>query len=84
MLGCDSLLESAWSRPFIYVYSFSLAPEASQPQGTCNASRIDTMILQVETNQSLATKYDMGITVYATNYNILRIVAGLGGLLFTV
>ena len=69
---------------FIYVYSFSLAPEASQPQGTCNASRIDTMILQVETNQSLATKYDMGITVYATNYNILRIVAGLGGLLFTV
>jgi len=25
-----------------------------------------------------------GVTVYATNYNVLRIVAGLGGVLFTV
>ena len=68
---------------FIYVYSFSLAPEASQPQGTCNASRIDTIVLQVEMNQAIP-QYDSGITVYATNYNILRIVAGLGGVLFTV
>jgi hypothetical protein len=68
---------------FIYVYSFSLAPEASQPQGTCNASRIDTIVLQLEMNQSIP-QYDSGVTVYATNYNILRIVAGLGGILFTV
>lgn len=68
---------------FIYVYSFSLAPESEQPQGTCNASRIDSINLQVEMNGSI-TKRDSGITVYATNYNILRIVAGLGGLLFTV
>jgi hypothetical protein len=68
---------------FIYVYSFSLAPEASQPQGTCNASRIDTIVLQLEMNQ-LTPSYDSGVTVYATNYNILRIVAGLGGILFTV
>jgi len=65
------------------VYSFSLAPEASQPQGTCNASRIDTIVLQLEMNQSIP-QYDSGVTVYATNYNILRIVAGLGGILFTV
>ena len=68
---------------FIYVYSFSLAPESEQPQGSCNASRIDSINLQVEMNGSI-TKRDSGITVYATNYNILRIVAGLGGLLFTV
>ena len=68
---------------FIYVYSFSLAPESEQPQGTCNASRIDSINLQVEMNTAI-TRYDCGITVYATNYNILRIVAGLGGLLFTV
>jgi hypothetical protein len=68
---------------FIYVYSFSLAPEASQPQGTCNASRIDSIVLQLEMNQ-LIPQYDSGVTVYATNYNILRIVAGLGGILFTV
>jgi hypothetical protein len=68
---------------FIYVYSFSLSPEASQPQGTCNASRLDSIVLAMTMNsnvQSLPT----GFTVYATNYNVLRIVAGLGGLLFTV
>jgi hypothetical protein len=68
---------------FIYVYSFSLAPEASQPQGTCNASRIDNIVLQLTMNP-IVQSYPAGVTVYATNYNVLRIVAGLGGVLFTV
>ena len=68
---------------FIYVYSFSLAPEASQPQGTCNGSRLNDIVLQIRTNPSIQSR-PSGITVYATNYNVLRIVAGLGGVLFTV
>jgi hypothetical protein len=68
---------------FIYVYSFSLAPEAAQPQGTCNGSRIDSIVLQVRMNPGVQSR-PAGITVYATNYNVLRIVAGLGGVLFTV
>ena len=68
---------------FIYVYSFSLAPEASQPQGTCNASRLDTIVLQLTMNPNV-TSVPAGVTVYAINYNVLRIVAGLGGVLFTV
>ena len=68
---------------FIYVYSFSLAPEAAQPQGSCNASRLDTMVLQARMNAQVTSRA-AGITVYATNYNVLRIVAGLGGVLFTV
>jgi hypothetical protein len=68
---------------FIYVYSFSLAPEASQPQGSFNASRIDSINLQIKMNSQVASK-PAGCTVYATNYNVLRIVAGLGGVLFTV
>jgi hypothetical protein len=68
---------------FIYVYSFSLAPEASQPQGTCNGSRLDTINLQLTMNP-LIKSYNAGVTVYAINYNVLRIVAGLGGVLFTV
>jgi hypothetical protein len=68
---------------FIYVYSFSLAPEAAQPQGACNASRIDTMVLQVKMNPRITSR-PAGITVYAVNYNVLRIMAGLGGVLFTV
>jgi hypothetical protein len=68
---------------FIYVYSFSLAPEAEQPMGTCNASRIDSIVLQLKMNQSVQTRA-AGVTVYATNYNVLRISSGLGGVLFTV
>jgi hypothetical protein len=67
---------------YIYVYSFSLAPEAAQPQGTLNASRIDSIVLALTMNPNI-TRYDSGITVYATNYNVLRIAAGLGGILFT-
>jgi Major capsid protein N-terminus/Large eukaryotic DNA virus major capsid protein len=67
---------------YIYVYSFSLAPEAAQPMGSMNASRIDTIILSVTMNNN-TVRYDSGITVYATNYNVLRIAAGLGGVLFT-
>lgn len=68
---------------FIYVYSFSLAPEAAQPQGSCNASRLDSIVLAIEMNSAVQSR-PAGITVYATNYNVLRIVSGLGGLLFTV
>lgn len=68
---------------FIYVYSYSLAPEAAQPQGTANASRIDSIVLQVRMNPRVQSR-PAGVTVYVTNYNVLRIVAGLGGVLFTV
>jgi len=67
---------------YIYLYSFSLAPEAAQPQGALNASRIDTIVLAVTMNPNI-TRYDSGITVYATNYNVFRIAAGLGGILYT-
>lgn len=69
---------------YIYVYSFSLAPEGAQPQGSLNASRIDTIVLSLtmNNNQGVA-RYDSGVTVYATNYNVFRIAAGLGGVLFT-
>jgi hypothetical protein len=56
----------------IAVYSFSLRPEDNQPSGTCNFSRIDTSVLMKPGNQS--------IEIYAVNYNILRIMSGMGGL----
>lgn len=68
---------------FIYVYSFSLAPEAEQPMGTCNGSRLDSIVLQLTMNPQVQS-YPSGVTTYAVNYNVLRIVAGLGGVLFTV
>ena len=74
----------------INVYSFSLNPEEHQPSGTCNFSRID--IAQLKLNISAAT-YTSALTspsadtakirVYATNYNVLRILSGMAGLAFT-
>ena len=66
---------------YIYNYSFSLNPEAAQPMGSMNASRIDTIVLSMNMNQNIV-RYNAGVTVYATNYNVFRIAAGLGGVLF--
>ena len=60
----------------INVYSFALKPEEHQPSGTCNFSRIDTAILDV--NGGL----DGGF-IYAVNYNVLRIMSGMGGLAYS-
>ncbi len=65
----------------INVYSFGLKPEEHQPSGTCNMSRIDNATLQLQ----LTPKAAMGskIRVYATNYNVLRIMSGMGGLAYS-
>ena len=66
---------------YIYVYSFALNPEEHQPSGTCNFSRIDnaTLVLSKSTGSFTA-----GILkVYAVNYNVLRIMSGMGGLAYS-
>ena len=60
----------------IAVYSFALKPEEHQPSGTCNFSRIDNAQLD---SASAAT----GVKVYAINYNVLRIMSGMGGLAYS-
>jgi hypothetical protein len=61
----------------IFVYSFALNPEQHQPSGSCNFSRIDNATLHV-------TEAEAGsLRVYATNYNVLRIVSGMGGLAYS-
>jgi hypothetical protein len=65
----------------INVLSFALRPEEHQPSGTCNFSRIDNATLQLVL--STATVKDTAtakVRVYATNYNVLRIMSGMGGL----
>ena len=64
----------------INVYSFALKPEEHQPSGTLNMSRIDTAILDVKVANS---KVIGGINVYAVNYNVLRILSGMGGLAYS-
>ena len=79
----------------INVYSFSLAPEEHQPSGSCNFSRIDTATLVFDSittdanGNKLATgKFPSKDTpylfrMYAVNYNIFRVMSGMGGLAYS-
>ncbi len=65
--------------PGIHVYSFALKPEEHQPSGTCNFSRIDNAKLKFTARQQLAGV----VKVFATNYNVLRVMSGMGGLAYS-
>ena len=68
----------------INVYSFALRPEEHQPSGSCNFSRIDNatfqLILSSATVQGTRTAK---VRVYAVNYNVLRIMSGMGGMAYS-
>jgi hypothetical protein len=61
----------------INVYSFAIKPEEHQPSGTLNMSRIDTAIL------SVASSVAGSVYIYTMNYNVLRILSGMGGLAYS-
>jgi hypothetical protein len=65
----------------INVYSFALKPEEHQPSGTLNMSRIDTATLSLEFQTGLTE--NTTLSVYAINYNVLRILSGMGGLAYS-
>ena len=65
---------------FFYIYSFSVKPEEHQPSGCSNFSKIDTKDIFQNFNSGLGSQQ---IRVYATNYNILRIYSGMGGIAFS-
>jgi len=70
--GATSLVD------MINVYSFALKPEEHQPSGTCNFSRIDNAKLMFDTAAASTT-----LNIYAVNYNVLRIMSGMGGLAYS-
>jgi hypothetical protein len=76
---------------YIHMYSFGLRPLEHQPSGTCNFSRIDNANLLLNLNQcpksgqSDVDRQDenIDVRVYANNYNVLRIMSGMGGLAYS-
>ena len=83
-----STINPAVANP-INMYSFAISPEEHQPSGTCNFSRIDTATLVFDSVTSGgAGKFPTKTTpfnfrVYAVNYNIFRIMSGMGGLAYS-
>jgi hypothetical protein len=83
----------------INVYSFALKPEDLQPSGSCNMSRIDNAVLNLTLTPSTfstlsqtiekaftvvsASQSSANVRIYATNYNVLRIMSGMGGLAYS-
>jgi hypothetical protein len=76
----------------INLYSFSLKPEDHQPSGSCNMSRIDNCTLALSLTPASLTTFIVGsslaqprsvkIKVFAVNYNVLRIMSGMGGMAY--
>jgi len=66
--------------PGVYAYSFALKPEEHQPTGSCNFSRIDNAQVAIKAKTGIA---ETTLRMFATNYNVLRIQSGMGGLAFS-
>jgi hypothetical protein len=76
-----------------HIYSFALKPGEHQPSGTCNFSRIDSAVLLTEwwagvdaapATRTVATStVNITYRIYGVNYNILRIVSGMGGVAYS-
>ena len=77
----------------VNVYSFALNPEEHQPSGSCNMSRIDNATLSLKLGErnaekagSFADDYlvdDTVCSIYTVNYNVLRVMSGMGGLAYS-
>ena len=63
----------------VNLYSFALKPEEHQPSGSCNMSRIDNATLNLNFTHDDPSK----LLVYAVNYNVLRVMSGMGGLAYS-
>lgn len=76
-----------WSNDSIAVYSFALKPEEHQPSGTCNFTKIKSAQLFINNISKTKEIYDRKFTneynIYAVNYNVLRIMSGMGGLVYS-
>jgi hypothetical protein len=82
-----------WAQPYqnhshspaegINTYSFALYPEKHQPSCTANMSKLDSILLRLVANQSINFNYTAKLRIYGMVYNVLRIVSGISGLVFS-
>ena len=75
----------------INLYSFAISPEQQQPSGSANFSRIDQAILNITLDSTIflttapgtASNTSAKLRIYAVNYNVLRVMSGMGGLAYS-
>jgi hypothetical protein len=75
----------------INVYSFALKPCEHQPSGAANFSRIDTTELNMDFSRVVdgverfrdLNSSETKVEIFTVNYNVLRIMSGMGGLAYS-
>ena len=67
----------------VNVYSFALFPDKFQPSGSCNMSQLDNIQIRLRVSPQITPFYNAKFRGYALNYNVLRIVNGLSGIVFS-
>jgi len=81
-------------RQGIYAYSFALYPEKVQPSGSFNSTMVQTIQIQLttnnftpSTNQIITTNAQLdnsyNLTVYVISYNVFKIIGGKGQMTFS-
>ena len=66
----------------IGLYSFAINPFDIQPSGTLNFSILDDAEMLVTLNSSSLNLENKQIRIFASSYNILRIMSGHSGIAF--
>jgi hypothetical protein len=66
---------------YVYCYSFALHPQDSQPSGSANFSRLDTVELIFDLQDGLSGE-NVTVIVFATSWQVFRYRQGLGGVAF--
>ena len=66
----------------INLYSYGIEINSTQPSGSCNMSKIETIRAKIQTSPLLSTNNLGYFRSYTQSYNILRISNGFGALLF--
>lgn len=68
----------------IYMYSFGITPKDLQPSGSMNFSKVDDAYLQLTMNKIVNYQNPASVRCYAIQYNLFRVIGGIGGLGFNL
>jgi len=79
LVGTDNAWDTMTGSPVqAGMYSFCLKPGEHQPSGSCNFSRIDNARLVISGSPGATS-----LEIFALNYNVLRVMSGMGGLTYS-
>jgi hypothetical protein len=67
----------------INIYSYSILPDRLQPSGACNMSKIDNIQINLKLSNDVSVSNPVKFKCYGLVYNVLRVISGVGGVVFT-